>query len=375
MREQILMTPAALKAGFAGLELSVRLVLETPAIYRLRRIVLIGSGNSYFAAKAAEMALLSHSGLSVEVRTPLEAGRYHAQYSDRRDLENTLVIALSNSGAAARVAEAAQLYREAGAQVLAITKNSESRLAGIAHHVLAVPIPVLPSAPGFGPFAFALVSLFLLGLRLGEVRMRITMDEAQAHRGKLLAHFDDLAAVIDTNDGPAQAAAATLAERQLVEFVGAGPSAAIADYGAAKLLEASGRHALARDLEEWTHLNYFDAEPQTIATCIVQPSGGRGEGRALELFEYMSRLGRMILLVGAGRLADLARAQHQLVLPVVQPISEIWSPLLSSAPLALVAAHQAELLGTRYGRGGIDGWADSADAGTVQKSQFWEPQS
>ncbi len=374
MHQQILLTPQALKSGFAELEPSARLVVDTPALYRLRRIILIGSGDSYFAAKAAEMALMSHSGLSVEVRTPLEAGRYHVQLSSRRDLENTMVIALSTSGAAARTAEAATLYRDAGALVLAVTKNPLSRLAGIAHHTLTVPVPPLPAAPGFGPFAFALVALILIGLRIGEVRMALTMDQAQALRGTLQAHFDDLSAVIANTDTPAQAAAGALATRRLTEFVGGGPNAATADYGAAKLLEASGQHALARDLEEWTHLNYFDAEPETIASVIVQPSGGNSESRALELFAYMHRLGRLVVIVGAGPLAELATAHGHPVLAVTPPIAEIWSPLLASAPLALVAAHQAELLGAAYGRGGVGGWSDSADASTVQHSAQWERQ-
>ena len=93
MRDQILATPGALKSSFAEMELAARLVLATPEIYRTRRIILIGSGDSYFAAKAAELAVMAHTGLPVEVRTPLEAGRYHAMLSARRDLENTLVVA------------------------------------------------------------------------------------------------------------------------------------------------------------------------------------------------------------------------------------------------------------------------------------------
>jgi glutamine---fructose-6-phosphate transaminase (isomerizing) len=373
MRDQILATPAALKAGFAELELAARLVLATPDIYRTRRIVLIGSGDSQFAAKAAEMALISHAGLPVEVRTPLEAGRYHATLSSRKDLENTLVIALSNSGAAARVCEAAGLYRKAGAKILAVTKNSESRLAGLADATLRVPVPALPNAPGFGAYLFAFVALILLGLRIGEVRMGVTMDEAQVLRKTLLGHFDDLEAVIAATDAPARVVAEMLAGKDLLEFVGAGPNAATAEYGAAKILEASGRHALARDLEEWTHLNYFDAAPDRIATVMAIPAESRAASRALELLAHMKKLGRAVVVIGGGPAAERAAGQGFPVLTVASPIAEIWSPLLLSAPLALVAAHLAALTGAAYGRGGRGPWADSADASTVQKSEFWEP--
>jgi glucosamine--fructose-6-phosphate aminotransferase (isomerizing) len=373
MRDQILATPAALQAGFAELELRARLVLETPEIYRIRRIVLIGSGDSYFAAKAAEMAFLTHSGLPVEVRTPLEAGCYHAMLSAGRDLENMLVIALSNSGAAARVCEAARLYRAAGAKVLAVTKAAEGRLAGVADKALIVPVPALPSAPGFGPYLFAFVALILLAMRIGEVRMGMTMDEAQALRKALLGHFDDLDSVIVATDGAARGVAEAISGKTLLEFTGGGPNLATAEYGAAKILEAAGRHAVARDLEEWTHLNYFDGAPAEIATIIALPPESRAASRATELLAYMEKLGRLVVIVGGGPMAERGSGQGRAVLTVAPAIAEIWSPLLLSAPVALIAAHLAELTRAQYGRGGKGAWEDSADAGTVQQSQFWEP--
>jgi glucosamine--fructose-6-phosphate aminotransferase (isomerizing) len=357
MRDQIIATPPALKAGFEALERDARLVLPTPLIYRTKRIILVGSGDSYFAAKAAEMALMKHAGLPVEVRTPLEAGRYHSAFSTRRDLENTLVIALSNSGAAARVCEAAALYRRAGAQVLAITKNPTGRLAENADYKLVVAVPGFPSAPGFGPYLFAMVALQLLAMRFGEVRMGMTMDQAQALRGKLLGHFDDLAATIAAADEPARALAEQLSGAKVFEFLGGGPSRAVADYGAAKLLEAAGRHATGIDLEEWTHLNYFDASPQEIATLMVLPPDGRSASRAAELRVYIDKLGRQ---VG--------------ILPIAAEIEEIWTPLLTSAPLALFAAHLAALDGAEYGRGSKGAWSDSSDASTVQKSAMFGDQ-
>ena len=103
-------------------------------------------------------------GARIEVRTPLEAGRYHAGLSAPRDLENTLLIALSNSGAAARVAEAAGLYRARCTLTLAVTKNADSRLAHAANKTLLLPMPAFPSAPGFGPYAIAFVALLGPGL-------------------------------------------------------------------------------------------------------------------------------------------------------------------------------------------------------------------
>lgn len=359
MLDQIKMTPQALETAFEPMERDARLVLSTPLIYRIKRIVMIGSGDSYFAAKAAELAMLVHGGVPVEVRPPLEAGRYHALHSTRRDLENTLVIALSNSGAAARVCEAAMLYRRAGATVLAVTKNKDGRLAQAADHVLTLAVPAMPLAPGFGPYQFALSALLLLGVRLGEVRMGMTMDEAQALRGTLRKLYGAMGETIAASEAPARSMARKLASARLFEFVGSGPSRAVADYGAAKLLEASGRHALSADLEEWTHLNYFDRDPADIATLLVMPKGGRSDSRAEEVRQYMSRLGRNLAVVGED-------------LPLTGSVDELWSPILTSVPVALLAAFIAEADGAEYGRGSKGAWSDSSDASTVQRSAMYE---
>jgi glucosamine--fructose-6-phosphate aminotransferase (isomerizing) len=371
MRDQVLATPGALKAAFADIERAVRVVLGTPEIYRTRRLVLTGSGDSRFAAKAAEIAMLEHAGIPIEVRPPMEAGRYHADLSQRRDVENTLLIAVSNSGAAARVCEATALYRARGAGVLAITRAAASPLATAAGRALVLPIPALPPSPGFAPYLFQFTALALLAIRIGEVRMSMTMDQAQTLRRALVAGFDELEQVVRAVDEPCRLLAVKLKDRRRFEFVGAGPSFAVSEYGAAKMLEAAGGAAVAAELEEWTHLNYFDAAPEEIATQLTMPRGSRAESRGLELLAYMTKLGRFVTVIGAGTVAEAARERGQTVLEVDSGVAEPWSPLLLSAPHALLAAHLAALTGAEYGRGSKGRWEDAADGSTVQKSTMW----
>ena len=83
--------------------------------------------------------------------------------------------------------------------------------------------------------------------------------------------FDDLSKVVNKTDEKAHLIAEKCRNVKIFEFVGAGANLATADYGAAKILEAVGRHSLARDLEEWVHLNYFDSRPEDIATILLSP--------------------------------------------------------------------------------------------------------
>lgn len=301
----------------------------------------------------------------------MEAGRYHADLSRRRDLESTLLIALSNSGAAARVCEAASLYRARGAGALAITRDGGSPLAAAAGRALVLPIPALPPSPGFAPYLFQFTALALLAIRIGEVRMSMTMDRAAALRRALMVCFDALERVVQTVDEPCRRLAAKLKDRKFFEFVGAGPSFAASEYGAAKILEATGGRATACELEEWTHLNYFDAAPEGIATQLTMPRGSRAESRGMELLAYMMKLGRSVTVIGAGAVAEAACEHGHTVLEIDSNVAEPWSPLLLSAPHALFAAHLAALTGAEYGRGTKGRWEDAADGRTVHQSAMW----
>ena len=157
---------------------------------------------------------------------------------------------------------------------------------------------------------------------------------------------------------------------KIFEFIGAGANLATADYGAAKILEAVGRHSLARDLEEWVHLNYFDGRPEDIATILLSPINCRCESRLFEIYNYMCKLRKILVVVGGGPLIDYVEENDGTTLRCEFNIREIWSPLFLSTPIALLASHLSEFEGAIFGRGGIGPWEDSQEAKTVQNSKI-----
>ena len=358
MRDQVLASPAAILSVFDALEEAARLVLPTPNIFKIRRIIITGSGDSLFAAKSVEMALAAHASLPVRTITPLEAGRYLAAQTPEADARNTLAICVSNSGEAARVVEAALALKQRGFPILAVSKSTESRLGQAAGQALSIDMPRLPSAPGFGAYTITQIALLLLAIRIGEVRLKMTMDVAQDLRGQLkdlLGGLDTFAKAVDV---PMRNLAEQLVLKSLFEF--AAPNVGVAEYGAAKVLEATGRHALARDLEEWMHLNYFDATPTEIATFVIAPEKTSSRSRLDEVVRYMTKLGREVCLIGQGPESGQLPSN----------LNELWSGLYLSAPLALFAAHLSELDGAEYCRGAQGVWDDCADASTVQKGKI-----
>ena len=368
MHRQILATPAALLDAYTELESTTRSILATPEIFRVRHIVLCGSGDSYFAARAVEWPIARLTGIDVVSAPSLEASRYRSKLGREQDLRNTLVIAISNSGEAARTIEAAQSFRQRGAFVLGMTSAPHSRLANAASRVFNLPIPALPSGPGYGAYLFSIMALHLLALRLAEVRGVMTMDDTNVRRRDLQTRSTELAQLHDTVDPICANLAARYRDLPVFEFLGSGPAAAVAQYGMAKLLEATGIPALAQDIEEWVHLHFFSRSPRDTATVLLCPWGSNAESRAKELLPYFQRLARPTIVVAAESVAELASQAGFDVIPVSTHIDETLCPLHFSAPLALLASHLADLTAAEYGRGCRGPWEPAAGGSAVRNS-------
>ena len=169
---------------------------------------------------------------------------------------------------------------------------------------------------------------------------------------------------------PAHILAEKFRKIKYFEFVGPGSNIATADYGAAKILEAVGRHATARDLEEWIHLNYFDSSPEEISTILLSPNKSISESRLQEIYVFMRKIRKNLVVVGGGPLIKLAEDNNGDTLRCEIDICETWSPMLLSAPIALFAAYLSEIEGSFHERANNSLWEDSLDAGTVQKSKI-----
>lgn len=96
-----------------------------------------------------------------------------------------LVIAVSNSGQAARVIEAVERMRAHRALTIAITSNADSLLAKAAEKVIVPMIPEFEKSPGVRTYAVLQMIVYLLAIRMGEVRLKYTMDQANAYRQEL----------------------------------------------------------------------------------------------------------------------------------------------------------------------------------------------
>ncbi len=147
-----------------------RLLLTMEEAYGIRQIIITGSGDSYFAALAAASSIRAWTGLPTSAMVSMEASRYmdHGRPPLAGRNRGLLVVAISNSGEAARLVEATKRLRHLGAITVAITANKESRLGQAAEKHLEIPIPSAASAPGTRSYVASLLGVHQLGISHGR---------------------------------------------------------------------------------------------------------------------------------------------------------------------------------------------------------------
>ncbi len=348
MMAQILSLPELIRQEFDGLDDQIPQLMSRRECLSVKRIVITGCGDSHMAGLAAELAFEQLAGIPTEPMRAMKAGRYASPYVVSHHPHNPLVIGISVSGSVARTREALGLFADQGYPTIAITGNPESPLAQIAGSVVDCTIPEYPFAPGVRNYRMSLLALYLLAIRLGEVQHRYSQDEAARLRQALRNTAEAIEATIERIAAETARLAQALAEEKSFVFVGDGPNFATALFGAAKVIEAAGRHAMGQESEEWAHLQIFSAVEPATPTFLISP-GYRGHDRVGDLLAPLKRIGRTTIAIvpeGDGVVGPAA----EWLLPVVGQVPEAFTPMVYPLATELFAAHLADIVGETYFR-------------------------
>ena len=334
MIAQIERLPELIREQTPIIDQRIRRLLDHELCLSVKHIVTTGCGDSHMAAVATELAFEQLAGISA-------------------------------SGGVARTREALGVGKEAGATTLALTDNTESPLASISDLVLDCSVPEYDHAPGVISYRVSMIALFLIAIRLAEVRAKITQDQASALRQQIASIGDAVEATIEgCRDKVLEVVKATRNHKNFV-FVGDGPNYSTALFGAAKLLEAAGSHAMGQDTEEWAHLQYFANADTDTPTFVISP-GGRGHNRVAEILDPMNRVGRYSVgIVPEGD--EVVGPNVDVVLPVIGSVPEMFSPMIYPVATELFAAYFADEIGAKFFRG-FEGPYDDDDANTIKTS-------
>ncbi|HEX6383221.1 MAG TPA: SIS domain-containing protein, partial [Anaerolineae bacterium] len=342
LHQQVDTLPDLLRATIDPFVQAIGAVLPPSLCANLQRVFVTGCGDSHHAAVNAELAFEELAGLPCEALTAMHFSRYKAGYLPDTGRGTNLVLAVSVSGQVSRTVEALDLARRAGATAVAVTASPNSPLAEVARHVLVTSVPPLPDelaglvVPGTRSYVASQLALYLCAIHIGQQRGHLAPAKANTLRREVAGAADLMEQTIAADDPVVRQTAEAWREADHFVYCGAGPNYGTALFSAAKLLEASGDVAIARDTEEWAHLEYFAREAATPTFLIS--AGGGDESRALEVAVAAQSIGRRVAIIAPINSA-LAQSRHKdVLLPLAGSIRECFSPLLACLPGTLFAA-------------------------------------
>jgi glucosamine--fructose-6-phosphate aminotransferase (isomerizing) len=353
MHQQIDTLPELARQIVKPFDVSARSTFDFELCTSLKRIYLVGCGDSFHASVGAELAFNQLTGIPTQALSSLTFSRYTAGYLPQTGPNTNLVIAVSVSGIVSRTIEALKLAIKAGAVGVALTGAPQAALAESADKVFQTTVPPLPDelagmiVPGVRSYLASQIGLYSAAIRIGEVRGHLTTAQADGLRAELIGLADVLEATIKACEPIAKDLVAGWAKAREFVFVGAGPLFGAAMFSAAKVLEASGDPSMAQETEEWTHIQYFADEAAT--PTILLDANGFDADRMEELARAAQSIGRSVVAVvpeGEQAISQYAQA----VMPIKGKVRECFTSLIHSIPGELIAAERAEALGTPYFR-------------------------
>ncbi|MGP9820736.1 SIS domain-containing protein [Salinarimonas sp. NSM] len=294
---------------------------------RIRRVVLVGCGDSWISGYGVRRAMETLLHAPVE---PYEAFDF-ATYGTDTIGDETLVVGLSSSGKTEPVMDGLSASAERGAYVVGLSNTLGSplmeRFPGALH---------IRATRGGWPTQSSTAAMSLkLALACAIARAKGEGPAADAVAEALSTLPDTVDAVANAFYEPARALGERLARADLVLLAGAGPHYAPAAFGAAKLKELAPIHAIAFPLEEYHH---YRTQKAGDAIFLVAPDTA-SRTRALET-AIMSRgcEGFCIVLAPEGEteLAEIADVAWSLPL-----VPDLVAPIVYSVPLHLFGYHVA----------------------------------
>lgn len=353
MIEQVHSLPELIQESLPEFDERVRNALDHKFCLSLKRLFITGCGDSHHASLTSELAFEALAGVPTEPMTALQYAHYAAGYMPDTGPGTNAVIGISVSGEVTRTLEALNFARQEGAVSIALTATPGSRIAeagDVRVYTTITPFPDPPGTftPGVRTYAATQLALYIIAIRIGEVRGHLSTPEADRLRGQLQELAEAAEGTIDACDQASLELAESLAEAKEFVFAGGGPNFGTALFSAAKVLEASGDPALGQDLEEWAHLQYFTREAATPTFYIS--TAKRDLPRAVEVVEAAKIIGRQVVAIVPGSDRQAVN-QVDFVLPLADGMPEVFAPLVAAIPGELFAAHRADLIGETFFRG------------------------
>lgn len=302
---------------------------------RIKKIYITACGTAYHAGLVGKVQIERIARIPVEVDIASEF-RYRDPIVD----ENSVVIAISQSGETADTLAAMEEAKQKGAILWAIVNTIGSQAMRIANGAMSMQTGPEIGVASTKAFTAPLVDLYMLAVYLADLRGVLSEKERRRYISDL-ARVPDLVGRCLDQEAEVLKVGRTLVQTNHCLYLGRGINMPIAYEGALKLKEISYIHAEGYPAGEMKHgpIALVDKEMPVIA---IAPHDPWYEKMVSQIEQAKARGGLVIAVATQGDAMLPPLADQVLWVPETP---WLLSPVVTVIPLQLLAYHIAALRG------------------------------
>jgi glucosamine--fructose-6-phosphate aminotransferase (isomerizing) len=310
--------------------------LSPAAVAKIDRLFLVACGTAYYSCMVGKYLYERIAGLPAEVDLASEF-----RYREPILGPGCLVVPVSQSGETADTLAALRQGRDSGSRVLSICNVRDSTIARESHDVLYTHAGPEIGVASTKAFTTQIVAHYLLALRLGIARGRVSVAQARAAVRDLLRLPRLLERTLQLDERVRGIAQKYFRSSNFL-FLGRGIMFPIALEGALKLKEISYIHAEGYAAGEMKHgpIALID---ENMPVLVIANRSPVYDKVISNLEQVRARDGQVIALASEGDTGIRDKANDVIEIP---DLGHHLTAILATVPLQLLAYHVAVLKGT-----------------------------
>jgi glucosamine--fructose-6-phosphate aminotransferase (isomerizing) len=306
--------------------------LDDDFLRNVERIVIVACGTSYHAGLIGRYAIESWARVPVEMDI---ASEY--RYRDPVHRPNDLVIGITQSGETADTLAAMRLARDSGSKVLAVCNVMGSQATRDADAVLFTRSGIEISVAATKTFVSQVAAIYLLGLRLAELRGTLPPERITELVAELKSLPSKLQETIVETEERVKAIARSQHNQRFFMYIGRHIGLAVCLEGALKLKEIAYIPADAYAAGEMKHgpIALLDESTPVVAVATDSPV----VEKILSNMEEVRARGADVIALATEGSEEIAEAADQTLF--VPRTDWILQPIVAIVPLQLLAYYVA----------------------------------
>lgn len=310
-------------------------MLTREQIEKLDRIQVIACGTSLHAALVGKYLIEEFTGIPVDVEASSE-------YIYKRTIvgANSITIGVSQSGETADTITAIKQAKALGSHILVITNRPDSTMARDADSLLPINAGFEVSVAATKSYSAQLLAFYLFAIYLAEIKKSLSEERLEELKRELIQIPQKIEMLLSNREEIKECAIKFYNTRNFI-YIARGINYPVALEGALKLKEISYINATGYPAGELKHgpIAMLD---ETIPVLSILAPGKVYEKVLSNSEESKARNAKMIAVTSEDDEHLNSVFDHIIKVPRTE---EIFSPILMTIPLQLLAYYIAEFLG------------------------------